>query len=94
VGMWTSCLGHSTACSAAAAAGRDCNRPADFPLPPLTAAVAAESHLTPLTSEYFSVTTGMSAAARVAAHLLCSPWLARLHRRSNSHTYAAWLSSD
>jgi len=50
VGMWTSCLGHSTACNAAAAAGRDCNRPADLPLPPLTAAVAAESRLTPLTS--------------------------------------------
>jgi len=71
MGMWTSCLGHSTACSAAASAGRDCNRLADSPLPPLTA-VAAESRLTLLTSEYFSVTTGMSAAARVAAHLLCS----------------------
>ena len=41
---------HSTACSAAAAAGRDCNPLAYLPLPPLTAAVAAESHLTPLTS--------------------------------------------
>ena len=39
----------TTACSAAAAAGRDCNRPADFALPPLTA-VAAEFRLTPLTS--------------------------------------------
>jgi len=44
--------------------------------------------------KFFSVTTGMSAAARVAAHLLCSPWLACLHRRSNSQAYAAWLSSD
>ena len=93
MGMWTSCLGHSTACSAAAAAGCDCNRLADLPLPPLTA-VAAESRLTPLTFYYFSVTTGTSAAARVSPHLLCSPSLARLHRRSNSHAYAAWLSSD
>jgi len=36
----------------------------------------------------------MSAAARVVAHLLCSPSLARLRRRGNSHTYVAWLSSD
>jgi len=39
--MWTSCLSHSTACSDAAVAyGRDCNRPADSPPPPLTAAAA------------------------------------------------------
>jgi len=50
VSMWTSCLGHSTACSTAAAAGRDCNRLADLPLPPLTAAVAGESRPTLLTS--------------------------------------------
>ena len=47
--MWTSCLGHSTACSAAAAAGHDCNRPADLPLPALTV-VATEFRLTVLTS--------------------------------------------
>jgi len=38
-----------TACIAAAAAGRDCSRPADLSLPPLTA-VAAEFRLTSLTS--------------------------------------------
>jgi len=94
VGMWTSCLGHSTTCNAgaAAAAGRDYNHQVDSPPLPLTAA-AAESRLTPLTS-IFSVAIGMSAAARVAAHLLCSPWLARLHCRSNSHAYVARLSSD
>jgi len=36
-------------CSAAAVAGRDCNRPADLPPPPLTES-AAESRLTPLTA--------------------------------------------
>jgi len=82
VGMWTSCLGHSTACSAAAATGHDCNRPADLPLPPLTA-VAADFLI-----------VSQSASARVAAHMLCSLWLARLRRHSNSHTYAVWLSSD
>jgi len=51
VGMWTSCPDHALYhlhCSAAAAAGRDCNRPADLPPPPLTAE-AAESRLTPRT---------------------------------------------
>jgi len=56
---WSLCHLH---CSAAAAAGHDCNRLADSPLPPLTVA-AAESRLTPRTVYFFLSRNWTSAAA-------------------------------